>query len=145
MLGRLRALVRGIETNEGSGDIVVRGRGEFAELMRDMISMRTAIEDRAQTAAADLARSAASTTQCSADASVVAESTKDSASRIAASSAQLSGAALSEILQNMRSIITDLEGSSSIICAACDEQFKSAHKPTPCRTRWQASSCNCGP
>ena len=30
-----------------------------------------------------------------------------------------------EILQNMRSIITDLEGSSSIIFAACDEQFKS--------------------
>jgi methyl-accepting chemotaxis protein len=30
-----------------------------------------------------------------------------------------------EILQNMRSIIADLEGSSSIIFAACDDQFKS--------------------
>ncbi len=311
-VGRLRALVRGIETNEGSGDIVVRGRGEFAQLMRDMISMRTAIENRAQAAAdqrlaleadraraaeetqarqreserrraeehqlfqreteqhqaaerralreqlagefeaqvasivdsvavtvdslkstaANLARSAASTTKCSSDASVVAESTKDSASRIAGSSAQLSGAAQSvrknaeqsraravlgvqeataaraeidllaaasgqirsiaelisgvtrqtnllainarieaarageagrgfcivadevktlaaktqsatdgigghvhqvgsaatrsiEILQNMRSIIAELEGSSSIIFAACDDQFKS--------------------
>ncbi len=311
-VGRLRALVRGIESNEGSGDIVVRGRGEFAELMRDMISMRAAIEDRAQAeadrrlsleadraraaeeqqakqreaeqrladehqllqreterhqaaerralreqlaeefeaqvasivhavaatvdtlknTAGDLARSAASTTKCSSDASVVAESTKESASRIVGSSAHLSGAAQSvrknaeesraravlgvqeataaraeidslaaasgqirsiaelisgvtrqtnllainarieaarageagrgfcivadevktlaaqtqsatdgigdhvhqvgsaatrsmEILQNMRSIITDLEGSSSIIFAACDEQFKS--------------------
>jgi methyl-accepting chemotaxis protein len=311
-VGRLRALVRGIETNEGSSDIVVRGRGEFAQLMRDMISMRSAIENRAQAAAdqrlaleadraraaeesqakqrdserrraeehqllqreteqhqaaerralreqlagefeaqvasivdsvavtvdslkstaANLARSAASTTKCSSDASVVAESTKDSASRIASSSAQLSGAAQSvrknaeqsqaravlgvqeataaraeidllaaasgqirsiaelisgvtrqtnllainarieaarageagrgfcivadevktlaaqtqsatdgigdhvhqvgsaatrsiEILQNMRSIIAELEGSSSIIFAACDDQFKS--------------------
>jgi len=30
-----------------------------------------------------------------------------------------------EILQNMRSIIAELEGSSSIIFAACDDQFKS--------------------
>jgi methyl-accepting chemotaxis protein/cytochrome b561 len=311
-VGRLRALVRGIETNEGSRDIVVRGRGEFAQLMRDMISMRTTIENRTQAAAdqrfaleadrvraaeenqakqresercrteehqllqreteqrqaaerralreqlaeefeshvasivdsvavtvdslkstaANLAHSAASTTKCSSDASVVAESTKDSASRIASSSAQLSGAAQSvrknaeqskaravlgvqeasaaraeidllaaasgqissiaelisgvtrqtnllainarieaaragdagrgfcivadevktlaaqtqsatdgigdhvhqvgsaatrsiEILQNMRSIIADLEGSASIIFAACDDQFKS--------------------
>ena len=311
-VGRLRDLVRGIETNEGSRDIVVRGRGEFAGLMRDMISMRKAVENRAQTAAdqrlaleaeraraaeesqaeqreserrraeehrqiqreteqqqaaerralreqlarefeaqvasivdsvavtvdslkntaANLAQSAASTTKCSSEASVVAESTKDSASRIAGSSAQLSGAAQSvrknaeqsraravlgvqeataarteidslaaasgqirsiaelisgvtrqtnllainarieaarageagrgfcivadevktlaartqsatdgigdhvhqvgsaatrsmEILQNMRSIIAELEGSSSIIFAACDDQFKS--------------------
>lgn len=174
-VGRLRALVRGIESGEGSGDLVVRGRGEFAELMRDMISMRAAIEGRARAAAdqrfaldaeraraaqeheakqreterlraeekllnereteqrqaaerralreqlagefeaqvasivdsvaatieslkstaANLAQSASSTTKCSSDASVVAEATRDSASRIASSSAHLSGAAQS--------------------------------------------------
>jgi methyl-accepting chemotaxis protein/cytochrome b561 len=170
-VGRMRILVRGVETNEGSQKIHVHGRGEFAELMRDMINMRTAIQrrmqveadqrlsletDRARLAeeqqaarvrlaeeqqasqremervqsverrtlreqlarefesqvtgivesvattvealkstAANLALSAASTTQCSADASVVAETTKNAASRIAGSSEKLSEAARS--------------------------------------------------
>jgi methyl-accepting chemotaxis protein len=157
-VGRTRALVRGIQTNEGSQTILVRGRGEFAELMRDMVSMRSAIQQRSQaeadqrlaleadrarlaedqqrqqretersqsierqalreqmasefesqvativesvaatietlkSTAANLARSAASTTQQTADASVVAKRTEDAASRIAASSSQLSRAA----------------------------------------------------
>jgi methyl-accepting chemotaxis protein/cytochrome b561 len=172
-LGRLQVLVRGIETNEGSHTIVVTGRGEFAQLMRAMVTMRSAIEHRTQAAsdqrfkletergriaeeqqvkqreaelqraadgqtlqreaeqrqsierrtlreqlarefevqvagivdsvaqtvetlkstAANLALSAASTTQSSSEASVVAEQTKESASRIANSSALLSAAA----------------------------------------------------
>jgi methyl-accepting chemotaxis protein/cytochrome b561 len=158
--GRMRALVHGIQTNEGPQTILVRGRGEFAELMRDMVNMRTAIQQRSQaeadqrlaletdrarlaeeqqrkqremerlqsaerqalreqlarefesqvagivesvaatvetlkSTAANLARSAASTTQCSTDASVVAKTTENAASRIAASSSQLSKAARS--------------------------------------------------
>jgi methyl-accepting chemotaxis protein len=174
-LARLRTLVRGIEANSGSPDIMIHGRGEFAQLMRDMVSMRAAIErrtraeadqrlaleaDRAQAAAdyqarqreteqrrndellttqrqaeqtqalerralraqlaeefesqvasivdsvaatieslkntaAALAMSAASTTQSSADASVVAETTKADVARIADSSSQLSATAQS--------------------------------------------------
>jgi len=174
-LSRLRILVRGIETNVGPSNITVFGRGEFAELMRAMVSMRSAIEHRTQVAAderfaleADRAReaeeqatkqrkaqrqqeierqtlqrqaeqrqsverrtlreqlardfesqvagivdsvaatvdalkntatqlalSAASTTQSSADASAVAETTKAAASRIADSSVQLSKTAQS--------------------------------------------------
>lgn|GEM_PF-2198529 len=47
-VGRMRALVRGIQSNEGDRKIVVRGKGEFAELMRDMVNMRTAIQQRSQ-------------------------------------------------------------------------------------------------
>jgi methyl-accepting chemotaxis protein/cytochrome b561 len=46
--GRMRALVRGIQTNEGPQEIRVHGRGEFAELTRDMVNMRTAIQQRSQ-------------------------------------------------------------------------------------------------
>jgi methyl-accepting chemotaxis protein/cytochrome b561 len=48
---QMRRLVRGIESAEGSREIVVRGRGEFAALMRGMISMRRAIERKTQAAA----------------------------------------------------------------------------------------------
>jgi len=170
-VGRMRTLVRGVESNQGSQQIHVHGRGEFAELMRDMINMRAAIQQRMQleadqrlalesdragvaeeqrairvrlaeeqqaaqremervqsverrtlreqlarefesqvagivesvattvealkSTAANLALSAASTTQRSADASVVAETTKNAASRIAGSSGKLSEAARS--------------------------------------------------
>ena len=174
-LGRLQALVRGIEADQDSAAIRVLGAGEFARLMRHMISMRDAIERRTRIAAdhrlsleADRARaeeaqqselraaeqrqaeanrslqreaeqrqaqerralreqmaeefesqiagivdavaatvdslkstagrlamSAASTTRCSADASVIAESTKQSASLISGSSDLLSEAARS--------------------------------------------------
>jgi methyl-accepting chemotaxis protein/cytochrome b561 len=159
-VARMRTLIRGIETDEGSENIVVRGRGEFAVLMREMVGMRSTIQQRSQIAADqrlalegergqlaqdqqakqreaerlqsverqglrdqlakdfesqvagivesvaatvqalrltsdELALSAASTTQRSADASVVAETTKNAASRIAASSKQLSEASRS--------------------------------------------------
>ena len=159
-VNRMRALVRGIEANAGTHNIVVCGRGEFAELMRDMVGMRRAIQQRTQIEAdqrlaieaerahlaytqqamqreterlqsverqalreqlarefesqvagivesvaatvdslrgtsAELALSAASTTRRSADASVVAETTKSAASRIAASSEHLSEASRS--------------------------------------------------
>ena len=50
-ISRLQLLVRGIEINEGSPNVVVVGNGEFAGLMRGMISMRSAIERRTQDAA----------------------------------------------------------------------------------------------
>lgn len=50
-IGRLRQLVRAIETNEGSLNVVVVGYGEFAGLMRGMVAMRSAIESRTKEAA----------------------------------------------------------------------------------------------
>jgi cytochrome b561/HPt (histidine-containing phosphotransfer) domain-containing protein len=47
-ISRMRALVRGVATNEKSGDIIVRGHGELAELMRDMVSMQAAVQQRTQ-------------------------------------------------------------------------------------------------
>jgi cytochrome b561/HPt (histidine-containing phosphotransfer) domain-containing protein len=47
-ISRMRALVRGVASNEKSADIIVRGRGELAELMRDMVSMQTAVQQRTQ-------------------------------------------------------------------------------------------------
>jgi len=159
-INRMRALVRGIEANAGTQNVVVCGRGEFVELMRNMIGMRSAIQQRTQIEADqrlaieaerahlaftqqalrgeterlqsverqalreqlarefesqvagivesvaatveslrrtsnELALSAASTTRRSADASVVAETTKSAASLIAASSEHLSEASRS--------------------------------------------------
>ena len=48
---RMRALVRGIETGDGQAAIHVIGRGGFAALMRDMVSMRAAVEFRSAAAA----------------------------------------------------------------------------------------------
>jgi cytochrome b561/HPt (histidine-containing phosphotransfer) domain-containing protein len=47
-INRMRALVRSIEANEGSQNIEVRGHGEFADLMRDMVAMRDAVRRRMQ-------------------------------------------------------------------------------------------------
>jgi cytochrome b561/HPt (histidine-containing phosphotransfer) domain-containing protein len=47
-INRMRALVRSIEADEGSQNIEVRGRGEFAALMRDMVAMRDAVRHRMQ-------------------------------------------------------------------------------------------------
>ena len=47
-INRMRALVRSIEADEGSRNIEVRGRGEFAALMREMLAMRDAVRHRMQ-------------------------------------------------------------------------------------------------
>lgn len=51
-LDRMNALIRSIEANQRSSTIEVLGAGQFAGLTRDIIAMRTAVEDRANTAAA---------------------------------------------------------------------------------------------
>ncbi|HWX30242.1 MAG TPA: response regulator [Steroidobacteraceae bacterium] len=48
---RMRALVRGIEAGDGDAAIQVIGRGGFAALMRDMVSMRATVEHRSAAAA----------------------------------------------------------------------------------------------
>jgi methyl-accepting chemotaxis protein len=50
-LGRLGAVVRGIESGAGASAIRVSGQGEFAALMRNMLAMRSAIERRTQASA----------------------------------------------------------------------------------------------
>jgi len=47
-VGHVRSLVRSVATNEKSSNIIVRGRGELAELMRDMVDMRSSVEQRMQ-------------------------------------------------------------------------------------------------
>lgn len=47
-INRMRALVQGVASNETSSKITVIGRGELAELMRDMTDMQTAVQQRTQ-------------------------------------------------------------------------------------------------
>jgi methyl-accepting chemotaxis protein len=68
---------------------------EFEAQVAGIVDSVAVTVDSLKNTAANLVRSAASTTRCSSDASVFAEATKDSASRIAGFSAQLSVAALS--------------------------------------------------
>lgn len=51
-LERMNALIRSIAANQRSSTIEVLGAGQFAGLTRDIIAMRTAVEARANTAAA---------------------------------------------------------------------------------------------
>jgi cytochrome b561/HPt (histidine-containing phosphotransfer) domain-containing protein len=45
-ISRMRALVRGVAANQTTDSITVVGRGEFAELMRDMVQMRNLVQQR---------------------------------------------------------------------------------------------------
>lgn len=49
-VSRMRRLVGGIPSAEGSRDVTVIGRGELAKLMRNMLSMRSAVEHQARVA-----------------------------------------------------------------------------------------------
>jgi signal transduction histidine kinase/cytochrome b561 len=51
-LARARAVVQGVEAGHSGDRIAVDGAGEFAQLMRDILRMRGAIEARERTAAA---------------------------------------------------------------------------------------------
>ena len=51
-LARARAVVRGVRAGAASERILVEGSGEFAELMRDILRMRHAVEARQREAAA---------------------------------------------------------------------------------------------
>ena len=59
LLSRMRSLIRGIEENRRESAIRVEGQGEFAALIRDIASMRDAIEARSNVAASREAESEA--------------------------------------------------------------------------------------
>lgn len=63
LLSRMRSLIRSIEENQRENSICVEGRGEFAVLVRDIASMREAIEARASEGALREAESAAQRTR----------------------------------------------------------------------------------
>jgi signal transduction histidine kinase/cytochrome b561 len=50
-LSSARTIVRGVEAGAHADDIVVEGRGELAELMRDVVRMRDTVEARQRSAA----------------------------------------------------------------------------------------------
>jgi methyl-accepting chemotaxis protein/cytochrome b561 len=50
-LGRMAGLIKGIEADQRSTAIEVRGAGQFAGLTRDILAMRVAVESRANAAA----------------------------------------------------------------------------------------------
>ncbi len=47
-LSRMRSIVRSVAENAAGQEVVVRGQGEFAGLMRDMVTMRDAVRSRMQ-------------------------------------------------------------------------------------------------
>jgi methyl-accepting chemotaxis protein len=55
-LNRMSALVRSIEAERQDVSITVTGEGEFSRLTRDIVSMRRAIDERSERAAAERAR-----------------------------------------------------------------------------------------
>jgi methyl-accepting chemotaxis protein/cytochrome b561 len=56
LLSRMRSLIRSIESDERGSAVHTIGDGEFASLTRAIISMRVAVEQRSQTAAAERER-----------------------------------------------------------------------------------------
>jgi methyl-accepting chemotaxis protein/cytochrome b561 len=55
-LSRMSLLIRSIESERRGADVRVVGAGEFASLTRDIVSMRTAVEQRSQAAADERAQ-----------------------------------------------------------------------------------------
>jgi hypothetical protein len=62
LLSRMRSLIRAIEEDRRESGVRVEGQGEFAALIRDIVSMRGAIEARANLAATREAESEAQRT-----------------------------------------------------------------------------------